>query len=189
MAYATLAEVRALDGLSTDLVNYPDAAITEGINYATELIDAYCGPMEPKNVVLRLAPETGSTAFYTGVPGLRSVVSAVADGTSLTTTAWKVDPDGWVYPSVYLGSYYVLVLTVSASPFDTVPEGVKWAARTLARQYVLDLRSRTPDRATSVQTEMGTIQMAQAGGPGRPTSLPDVNAVLNRYGAKPRVTA
>lgn len=186
MAYATLAEVRALDGLSST-ADYPDADLTEGIAWATELIDDFCGPMEPKNVTLRLAPPETS-AIFTGLEGLRSVVSCTADGNALTTAAWKVSPDGWVYPSVSLGAYYSLVLVVSASPHDAAPSRIKWAARTMARQYVLDLKNRTPDRATSIQTEVGTIQMAQAGGPNRPTSLPEVNAVLVRYSAKARLT-
>lgn len=187
MAYATLAEVRALDGLE-DVGVYPDALLTEGITWATELVNEYCGPLEVSTITVRLAPYPDrSGAVWVGVPGLRAVTAATGDGTALDVSAWKVDPDGWVYPSVAVGHYYTLALTLSAGVYDTAPAAMKWAVRTLARQYVLDLTARTPDRATSVQTEVGTIQLAQAGGPGRPTSLPDVNAVLVRYSAKARI--
>ena len=69
--------------------------------------------------------------------------------------------------------------------WDTVenptPETIRWCVRTLARQYVLDHVSRIPDRALQLQSEFGSIQLAQAGGQWRPTSLPEVNARLNLY--------
>jgi hypothetical protein len=67
--------------------------------------------------------------------------------------------------------------TVDNSP----PETIRWAVRTIARQYCLDLVSRIPDRALQLQSEFGSIQLAQAGGNWRPTSLPEVNAKLNLY--------
>lgn len=69
--------------------------------------------------------------------------------------------------------------------WDTVenptPETIRWCVRTLARQYALDHVSRIPDRALQLQTEFGSVQLAQAGGSWRPTSLPEVNARLNLY--------
>ncbi|MFF4408120.1 hypothetical protein [Streptomyces sp. NPDC001404] len=64
---------------------------------------------------------------------------------------------------------------------DPAPETIRWCVRTLARQWCLDLVSRIPDRALQLQSEFGSVQLAQAGGPWRPTSLPEVNAQLNRY--------
>jgi hypothetical protein len=69
--------------------------------------------------------------------------------------------------------------------WDTVdnptPETIRWCVRTLARQYVLDHVTRIPDRALQLQSEFGSIQLAQAGGQWRPTSLPEVNSKLNLY--------
>jgi len=64
---------------------------------------------------------------------------------------------------------------------NPTPETIRWCVRTLARQYVLDHVSRIPDRALQLQSEFGSIQLAQAGGNWRPTSLPEVNAKLNLY--------
>ncbi|MCP3800195.1 hypothetical protein NLX83_13095 [Allokutzneria sp. A3M-2-11 16] len=61
------------------------------------------------------------------------------------------------------------------------PVSIRWAVRTLARQYLTDLHARLPDRATSLVSEFGQTNLAQAGGVWRPTSLPEVNAVLNAY--------
>ena len=68
---------------------------------------------------------------------------------------------------------------------EPTPVEIRWAARTLARQYVLDLVSRVPDRALQIQSDFGQITLAQAGAVTRPSSLPDVNAVLNRHRHRP----
>ncbi|WP_030240802.1 MULTISPECIES: hypothetical protein [unclassified Streptomyces] len=77
------------------------------------------------------------------------------------------------------------VETYCGQKWDTAenptPETIRWCVRTLARQYVLDHVSRIPDRALQLQSEFGSIQLAQAGGHWRPTSLPEVNAKLNLY--------
>lgn len=65
------------------------------------------------------------------------------------------------------------------------PVAIRWAVRTIARQWVTDLDARLPDRATSLISEFGTQQLAQAGGPWRPVSLPEVNAVLNAHRVRP----
>ncbi|MEV7402842.1 hypothetical protein AB0N93_20925 [Streptomyces sp. NPDC091267] len=64
---------------------------------------------------------------------------------------------------------------------NPTPETIRWCVRTLSRQYVLDHVSRIPDRALQLQSEFGSIQLAQAGGNWRPTSLPEVNAKLSLY--------
>ncbi|MBM7770901.1 hypothetical protein JOD54_001105 [Actinokineospora baliensis] len=73
----------------------------------------------------------------------------------------------------------------SWTPQAPPPVAIRWAVRTIARQWLVDLHSRIPDRATSVTTEYGQTNLAQAGGAWRPTSLPEVNVVLNSYRARP----
>ncbi|MET8691724.1 hypothetical protein ABZV65_04160 [Streptomyces bauhiniae] len=113
MAYATIDELRALDGLDDDTL-FTDVLLSEGIDVSVEIVEAYCGQR------------------------------------------WD---------------------TVE----NPTPETIRWCVRTLARQYVLDTVSRIPDRALQLQSEFGSIQLAQAGGTWRPTSLPEVNARLNLY--------
>lgn len=113
MSYATVDEVRALDGLD-DASLFPDELLSEAVDFAVETVEVYCG------------------------------------------RKWD---------------------TVD----NPTPETIRWCVRTLARQYVLDHVSRIPDRALQLQSEFGSIQLAQAGGNWRPTSLPEVNAKLNLY--------
>jgi hypothetical protein len=116
MAYATVEELRALDGLE-DSALFSDALLSEAIDFSVEVVEVYCG-----------------------------------------------------------------------QKWDTIdnptPETIRWCVRTIARQYVLDTVSRIPDRALQLQSEFGSIQLAQAGGSFRPTSLPEVNAKLNLYRAR-----
>jgi hypothetical protein len=116
MAYATIEEMRALDGMD-DSALFGDELLSESIDVAVELVEKYCG-------------------------------------------------DKWD--------------TVD----NPVPETIRWCVRTIARQYVLDHVSRIPDRALQLQSEFGSIQLAQAGGTWRPTSIPEVNARLNLYRAR-----
>ncbi|QAY26931.1 head-to-tail adaptor [Streptomyces phage Shawty] len=113
MAYATIEELRALDGLE-DSGLFSDELLSDSIDFAVETVEAYCGQK------------------------------------------WDTAE-------------------------NPTPETIRWAVRTLARQYVLDHVSRIPDRALQLQSEFGSIQLAQAGGNWRPTSLPEVNAKLNLY--------
>jgi hypothetical protein len=113
VAYATIDELRALDGLD-DASLFPDELLSEGIDFAVETVEIYCGQK------------------------------------------WDTAE-------------------------NPTPETIRWCVRTLARQYVLDHVSRIPDRALQLQSEFGSIQLAQAGGNWRPTSLPEVNAKLNLY--------
>jgi hypothetical protein len=116
VAYATIDELRALDGLD-DASLFPDELLSEGIDFAVETVEIYCGQK------------------------------------------WDTAE-------------------------NPTPETIRWCVRTLARQYVLDHVSRIPDRALQLQSEFGSIQLAQAGGNWRPTSLPEVNAKLNLYRAR-----
>lgn len=178
MAYTTLSEVRALDGLDDESL-FPDSALNDAIAYAEELILDYCGPWAPTSITLTF--QGSATDVVTlGVSGVRSLDSLTVNGTSAVSGA-SVTFDGVLTLAEVAYADDLIVVTVTAGYQSTAPERLSWAARTIARQYVLDLARRTPDRALSVASEYGTVQLAQAGGPGRPTNLPDVNAVLQRF--------
>jgi hypothetical protein len=190
VAYTTRAEVRALSGLQ-DTTAYPDSAIDTAILVATETIDNYCGTsFEYKPFTATLDGTNSSTILLRNDYGEqilfpRTITSVTIDGTAADTTGWQFTEDGRLLRTLgwftykWPGRNVVIVGTAGFS--SEAPESIKWAARTLARQHVIDLASRVPDRALQIQSEFGTITMAQAGGPGRPTSLPEVNAKLNRF--------
>lgn len=191
MAYTTLSEVRALDSLVGESSTYTDGMITDGIAWATQVIDGYTGvkwEATSKTVVL-----DGNNAgeIFTGVPHLRSVTSCTVDGVAQTTTAWVVTEDGMVRRDEGVFSYTHpgrnVSITVSYGVEATCPVDIAWACRTLARWYVIQLLSERPDNALNVVNEWGTVVLAQPGGKHGPTALPEVNAVLKRRRVRPPI--
>jgi hypothetical protein len=184
VAYAVVADIRALDGLS-DIVVHPDATLQSGIDFATDLIDDYCGTSFEAKAFTVTKDGTGRVDLYIGVLFVATLTSVLIDGVSVPVGNFKARPEGVLVRTdgVFTPSLYGLNVIVSgtAGVTPTPAEDIKWACRTVARQYALELHSRIPSRALQVSNELGQFEMrAQAGGPGRPTSLPDVNVVLNR---------
>lgn len=184
MAYAVIADVRALDGLA-DTAVYPDSVLTSGIAFATDLIDNYTGTSFEAKAFTVTKDGTGRIDLYIGVLFVVSLTSVLIDGVSVPVGNFKARPEGVLVRTdgVFTPSLYGLNVIVSgtAGVTTTPAEEIKWACRTIARQYALELHSRIPSRALQVSNDLGQFEMrAQAGGPGRPTSLPDVNVVLNR---------
>jgi hypothetical protein len=194
MAYATLAEVRALDRLDDSTV-YPDALLEAGIAWAEAEVDLYCGTSFTYKSFTVTGDGDGSAVFdLLGPHGPiifpQTVTTATVDGVVVAdTSGWVLYPVGYIVrdsgtftvPEVGRNVTIVGTAGYSASP----PDAIAWATRTLARQYALDHRSRVPGGALQLASEFGTVQLAQAGGPWRPFSLPEVNAVLNRYRFRP----
>lgn len=197
MAYTTLAEVRAMDVLTGQETVYPDAALTEGIAQAKRVIDDYCGTSFEYEAVTATVEGSGSSTVVAthddGYPVLfvQSVTSATVNGAAVAdVSGWEAYPDGRVvrdsgtFPVPTVGPNVVLVL--SAGITSAAPDDIAWCARTLARQHVLESYSKVPSRALSMTSDSGSFEIrAQAGGVGRPTNLPDVNAVLSRHRHRP----
>jgi hypothetical protein len=189
VAYAVVSELRALDGLA-DTGVYPDATLQQGIDFATELVDSYCGTSFEAKAFDVTVDGNGAGRLYVGVLHIRTITAVTFDGVAQTAADFVGRPDGVVASKAGLfpvALYGPNVRVQGTAGVTTTPgERIKWAARTIARQYALDLHSRIPSRALSVTNELGNFEVrAQAGGPGRPTNLPDVNAVLNSNKHKP----
>ena len=178
-------EVRSLDGME-DLVTFPTAVVAEAIRWAEDVVADFCGSM--------WVPRLGVDLFR--LPLREANRDRVALSSPLAESIRWVSIDG--VPETDLSVYHLEDFGVSLfrdyrfprsvsvevgyehGP-TSAPEGVRWAARTLARHYLLALESRIPDRALSIQSDFGNIMLAQPGAVGRPTALPEVNAVLARY--------
>lgn len=189
MAYATVIELRALDGLA-DAAVYPDATLQDGIDYATELIDGYCGTSFEAKTFNVTVDGSGSVLQVVGVLFIRTLTSVTIDGVSQTIADIVMRPDGTIVHKngIFTAQWYGQNVNVqgTAGVTTTVPKRIAWAARTIGRDWCLNLHSRIPSRTISVSNELGQFEVrAQAGGPGRPTNLPDVNVVLNANKHKP----
>lgn len=184
MAYATVAQVRALDGLA-DTAVYPDATLQDGIDFATELIDDYCGAaMEFKSFSVEM-DGPGSNSLFIDVLFVQTITSLLIDGVAFTGTVRRYPWGVITLPNGFFPFGALISITGTAGFSATAPKRIAWAARTIARDYALNLHTRSPSRALQITNDLGQIEVrAQAGGAGRPTNMPDVNAVLNRYRQK-----
>jgi len=189
MAYTTLAVVRAMEGME-DATAWPDATITESIAWSTQLIDWYTGTSwEAKAFDITISGSgTGSIRLIDPTTGRRvlfpvTVSSSTVDAVGQTVSSWALFPEGIIvrdsgtFTYTHPGNNVNLVGTAGAT--TTIPDDLAFCARTISRQYCLDLISRVDDRAVMMTNDFGTIRLSQ---PGRlyPTGMPAVDAILNR---------
>lgn len=189
--YTTVAEVRAMEDME-DASAISDDLITEAIDYAEELIDRFTGTSWVyKSFSTTITGNDRTSILLRDIEGRvilypQTLTSVTIDGDAVAdTSGWALYPEGiltrdtGVFTDTFPGRNIVVAGTAGIT--SAAPNDIAWCARTLARQYILDLVSRVPDRATGVQTPDGNITFAQASAhPDRPTSLPEVNARLVR---------
>lgn len=188
MAYTTLSDVRALPKLQDDTA-YTDAAINEGITWAKTLIDDVTGTTFESTAHTITLTGNGTDTIFTAIPDLLTVTSCTIDGVAVSdVSGWVVLPGGLVRRDTGVFTYTApgknVVLAVTAG-FSSVPADISWAAKTLARWYVLRLNSEAPDNAISIQTAGGDFRLNAQPGKYGPTALPEVNAVLKRRNTRP----
>jgi hypothetical protein len=197
MAYVTVAELRAMNGLGDPNV-FPDADLQEAADLAKVIIDEYCGttfgdvtsPAYDSFTVtldgngshrIRLVGFDGNPVLFP-----RSITAVTVEGVARTGVTFVLQPSGTVQLSDGIfdassdGGQNVVV-SGTAGFSQAPPLDIQVAARAIARHYALDLVGRLSDRALSATSADGSFEVkAQAGGVARPTALPEVNAILNR---------
>ena len=185
--YTTPAEVRALDMIVGESATFPAAEIVDAIEYATEIIDDYVGAPFVQRYQRDVLNGSGSQVLRLTKMFPKTILAATIDGTALSASEIAdaaVFDDGTIQRKDGVWSYTtpgnLVIVDYEHGSATTAPNDIRWCARTLARYHLLEQVSRIPDRAISVQSEFGQIQLAQPG-MNRPTPLPDVNVVLNRH--------
>ena len=185
--YATPAEVRALDSIDGASSTFPLADLIDAIDYATAIVDDYTGASWCQRYHRLVLNGTDTDTIRLPVMFPTTLLSASINGSALTATEISevaLFDDGLLQRKSDVWDYTepgnLVVLEVEAGVGTVAPNDIRWAARTLARYHLLEQVSRIPDRAISVQSEFGQIQLAQPG-MNRPSPLPDVNTVLNRH--------
>ena len=185
--YATPAEVRAMDSILGEATTFPLADLIDAIDYSTAIIDDYTGASWVQRYHRFVLNGTDTDLIRVPVMFPTTLLAASINGVALTAaqiTNPALFDDGILQRKSDVWDYTdpgnLVVIEVEAGVFTVAPNDLRWAARTLARYHLLEQVSRIPDRAISVQSEFGQIQLAQPG-MNRPTPLPDVNVVLNRH--------
>ena len=185
--YCVPAEVRAMDSISGESATFTAADIVEAITYATAVIDDYCGASFVQRYQRDTMNGTNGQTIKVRRMFPKTLLAASVDGTALTSDEiadvalfengqLTRKDETWTFTEP--GN--LVVIDYEHGVGSVAPPDIRWAAKTLARYHLLEQVSRIPDRAISVQSEFGNIQLAQPG-MNRPTPLPDVNVVLNRH--------
>ena len=185
--YATPAEVRNMDSILGEATTFPAADLVDAIDYSAAIIDDYTGASWVQRYHHFTLNGTDTDTIRVPVMFPTTLLSASINGSALSASKISevaLFDDGTLQRKSDLWDYTtpgnLVVIEVEAGVGSVAPNDIRWAARTLARYHLLEQVSRIPDRAISVASEFGQIQLAQPG-MNRPTPLPDVNVVLNRH--------
>ena len=183
MSYSTKEQVRAAGDIAD--VSDTDDNIDDAIAWADSVIDKYTGvSFEYKSFTFTL-DGTGVEALHLPILYPRTLTSVDVDGYAQNTTGWAIREEGVIIRStgVFELTFPGQNVVVSGTAGKTVaaPDQISWCSSALAQYYLLELTSQVPDRTISMANEFGQFQLALAGGPGRPTALPEVNAILARF--------
>lgn len=182
--YAELAEIRALDALN-NTTRYTEAKLAAARTQAEDRFDWATGvawvPRHERETLSGL----GTTQLTLKWQRPRTLIAASIDGTAVSDlTALRLYPYGMVertagvtFPREASGGGRNVIVEYTHG-YDSPPADLKQAFLTYVRYLLLDTTSRIPDRASTLSTDFGTMQLVTAGFQ-RPTGLPDVDAVLN----------
>jgi len=185
--YTVPAEVRAMDSISGESTTFTAADVVEAITYSTAIINDYCGVSFVQRYQRDVMNGTNGQTIKVRRMFPETLLAASIDGTALTSAEiadvalfengqMTRKDETWTFTEP--GN--LVVIEYEHGVGSVAPPDIRWAAKTLARYHLLEQVSRIPDRAISVQSEFGQIQLAQPG-MNRPTPLPEVNVVLNRH--------
>ncbi len=185
--YCTPSEVRAMTSISGESSTFPTADIVRAINQAEQVIDDYTGVSFVYRYHRDVLDGTNTTDLRLTHMFPQTVIAGSIAGTALTATqisnlnkyesgVIRLKDDIWEFENP--GGKCIVDYEAGVS--KTPPEPISFVAKSLARHTLLELISRIPDRSTSLSTEFGNIQIAQPG-MNRPTGIPDLDTILNRY--------
>ncbi len=186
-AYTYPAEVRGMSSIAGETDTFTAADVVEAISYATAIIDDYTGTSFVQRYHRDVLNGTSTDTIRVTAMFPETLLSVTIDGTAVSSSKLNevaLFEDGTLVRKSDVFTFTQpgngVAIEYEAGVSTTAPADIRWAARTLARYHLLEQVSRIPDRAISVQSEFGQIQLAQPG-MNKPSPLPDVNTVLNRH--------
>ena len=189
--YVSLAEIRALPGLSST-TSFTTATLGSARNWFEDLAEEFCGVAFVPRYGRELFDGCGQNTIRLkgrGVHQLRKLLSVKVDGVSKTLTDFVSYPTGKVYWKA--GSFSTGYQNVEINyehGHDKPDEDLRQAALAAIQTKLLGDMSGIPDRAISMTTDTGTYGLSLAGAE-RPTGIPAVDAVLKRKNERLPLTA
>lgn len=182
--YCTVEDVRAYRADENLLETVDDATIQDAIDRAEHVIESESRrvfqPVLMRGVTDRPNCRTSSLVFLGEFTAsdMRSVISAKdQDGNPVNLRV--CNPSLLDVRDLGVNKFAEVVVECGMKP--TPPE-VKSAVVSLAAWYLTD--HAMPDNATSANTDLGFMRFVVGGVDGAATSIPEVNAVIERYGLR-----
>lgn len=195
MPYFETAELRALPDLLDEEERFPDERLVEAHDWIVEIVERECGTaFIATTVTAELVSGSGCNGLRLANPYIQSVTAITVDSVAYTSpqVAAVVPDNGYLYladNAVWPTTARKNVSVTYVHGYSTtVPADLKQAMLRAARNWLLtmDAWSGKDSRATTISNEDGTFQLSTAG-PGRPTGLPDVDAVIMGWAKKTNV--
>lgn len=182
-SYCTIEDIRAYRADSYANTDKIDSEVIAARSRAIEVIEReanrYLQPVVRAGSVDRPNCTRTSIPFVDGgiCADIIGVLRAEHDGSPAKVEVATVC--SLYVPGVTVGGYADVVLKLGMKP---TPAEMRAAVTALAAYYLVPKAG--PDNATSESTDAGVINYVVAGVGGAATSLPEVNAVISRYGIR-----
>lgn len=186
--YFSLADLRATPNLS-DTSKYTTAELASARDWISELIDREVGTSFTPKYHRDVQDGSGCSEMWLDAAYPRSVIGVRVNGTDFT--ADELD-DLYLYPTGCLlrdpGSFatgYRNVEVRYEAGMTTVPADLHRAALVAARHRLLKNENSAghPANSRTVTNEFGNFSLSYPG-PGHPTGIDEVDAVINAYKAR-----
>lgn len=179
--YFSIAELSVMDGCQgKDLTQYIEAR-----QIAESTIETYCEVAFVPRYARELHSGNNRDCLLLDRMYPRTLIAVSVDGSPQTLTGWTLNATGLLRTggSVFIAGTAGENVTVEYTyGLDFPPPDLKRAALRYARHVLLTELSTVPDRANLMTTEFATFRLQTADEMrDRPTGLPEVDAVLNRY--------
>jgi hypothetical protein len=178
-----IAELREFDEALVDDTTYTSTRLASAREDATERLENAADVAFTVRATRQVLSGDGSTKLLLPHSDIVDLFEAWIDGVELDLGDVEVKPEGilvyangWTYGTNNVEVRY-------SHGYQVTPEPVKRAAKMLAVEYVVT--SALPARATSQSTDVGDFRIAIANvDAGRDTGIPEVDAVISRFGRR-----
>lgn len=186
--YVELGEIRSLPKLG-DSGKFPLEALEDARNWFETLAEEHCGVAFVPRYARDLVDGNDRYELLLNRLYPRSLIGVTVDGVTTSTTGWQLYPSGRLSRD-HLGSFAVPTSTTIGRNiavsythgYDRPPADLRDVALLAIRDKLLaDREGREAGRVLSQTNEFGGTTRFALPGSDRPTGIPDVDTVLNRY--------
>lgn len=189
--YFTLEEVRALPDMN-DATRFTPTKVDAASAFIEDLVERLCGTSFVAREVIETLDGNGGTILSLKTPYVLSVETVTVNGVVLTDE-FTVDAGllerrtaGTFTSQPWTRGRRNITVTYQSGYSTQPPFDLKSAMLQGTRYRLLsfDAKSGLSDRAMSITNEFGNVNLATSNADGRPTGLPEVDAVIMGWARK-----